>query len=140
MRGDIFKVGAQALVNPVNCVGVAGRGLALEFKMRFPKSFAEYKNACKMHQIAIGKMFTTRENDTTWIVNFPTKKHWQENSQLDYIIAGLKDLTEVAIGFESMAIPMLGCGLGRLDWGLVKPLIFEAFKDSSRVIKVVERE
>jgi O-acetyl-ADP-ribose deacetylase (regulator of RNase III) len=126
--GDIFLEEVEAIVNPVNCVGVMGKGLALQFKERFPENFNAYKEACKNTEVTIGKMHIYRYDHLAvnrYIVNFPTKRHWKDRSYINDIEEGLKDLQQVInrLNIKSIAIPALGCGLGGLPW-----------KDVSRVI------
>lgn len=129
VHGDLFQSGAEALVNAVNCVGVMGKGIALSFKTRFPENFAAYKLACYRRQVRPGKMFVFQTNDLFGnpriIINFPTKRHWREKSELWYINDGLQDLIKVIDKYHirSLALPPLGCGNGGLDWYDVKPLI-----------------
>lgn len=127
-HGDILQSGAEAIVNTVNCVGVMGRGIALQFKNAYPDNFSAYATACKAKQVMPGKMFvfdTGQLTEPRYIINFPTKRHWKGRSRLDDIIAGLNDLVEVIqhYNIRSIAIPPLGSGLGGLDWNQVKPLI-----------------
>ena len=132
--GDILGERSQALVNTVNCVGVMGRGVALQFKKAFPDNFKAYAQACKLGRVVSGEMFIYETNSLAnprFIINFPTKRHWRGNSRLDDIESGLRalasDLRRLKI--ESVAIPALGCGLGGLDWNRVRPLIETAFAD-----------
>lgn len=130
VSGDIFSSGCQALVNPVNCVGVMGAGLALSFKNRFPYNFTQYKKACASGLITIGSCLTIREGET-WIINFPTKTHFKNKSELNYISNGLPSLINELNKHKiiSVAIPALGCGLGGLNVKEVKPVIEAAFKN-----------
>lgn len=126
--GNILDERTQAIVNTVNCVGVMGRGIALEFKNRYPENFRAYALACKRHQMLPGTMFVhhTGELDyPQYIINFPTKLHWKEKSRIEYIQTGLEDLVKVInrYSIHSIAVPPLGCGLGGLSWSIVKPLI-----------------
>lgn len=119
--GSIFDSGAYALVNPVNCVGVMGKGLALEFKKRFPGNFKTYQSACSKGVVQIGKVFryyTDLPGTPKIIFNFPTKQHWRDPSKLRYIEKGLLDLMlYISItDIPTIAIPALGCGEGGLDW------------------------
>lgn len=124
---------AEALVNPVNTVGVMGKGLALQFKVRFPGAFKAYAAACAARQIRVGEMFVTtgETNEPRWIVQFPTKEHWRNPSRLEWIRDGLVALRAVIQErqIRSVAIPPLGCGLGGLDWAKVRPMIEAALGD-----------
>ena len=123
-KGNIFNSSCEFLVNPVNCVGVMGKGLALEFKNKYPLNFEIYKKACDNASFNIGNLLIVYENNK-FIVNFPTKKHWRNKSDLEFIKIGLEEL-KVAIkdfNIKSIALPKLGCGLGGLDWNEVFDLI-----------------
>jgi O-acetyl-ADP-ribose deacetylase (regulator of RNase III) len=126
--GNILVEDAEAIVNTVNCVGVMGRGIALQFKNVFPKNFAAYARACKREEVTPGRMFIFETGELTnpkFIINFPTKRHWKEKSRIEDIDAGLSalaaDIQQRQI--QSIAVPPLGCGLGGLDWGLVRSRI-----------------
>lgn len=123
---DIFKSKAFAIVNPVNCVGVMGKGLALQFKKNYPQNYLEYKKHCDSGSLEIGKCFSFFENNKL-IVNFPTKNHWKDQSTYSYIKLGLIALERHIEHYkiESIAIPKLGCGLGGLNFAIVKPMIVE---------------
>lgn len=129
-RGDILQEDAEALVNTVNCVGVMGRGIALQFKKAFPKNFKAYSKACKSGEVKPGKMFvfdTESIFKPRYIINFPTKRHWRGKSKMADIETGLGALAEAIreYNIKSVAIPPLGCGLGGLDWVQVKAKIEE---------------
>lgn len=128
VRGSIFDSDAEALVNAVNTVGVMGKGLALQFKQRYPRNYQLYREACRNNQVCLGKMLVVPTNQVTnpkWIINFPTKTHWREPSQLSYIERGLVDLVQQVsfYGINSLAVPALGAGLGGLDWEDVKAML-----------------
>lgn len=127
-RGDLFASGADALVNTVNCVGIAGKGIALQFKYRFPMNHILYEQACHEGRVRLGQMFVTAFDAPSYIVNFPTKYHWRNRSTPSGIAAGLKALvSEIERrGIESIAIPALGCNNGGLDWRVVRPMIEKA--------------
>ena len=130
-RGNLLEADAEALVNTVNTQGVMGKGLALAFKKTFPENFQAYAQACQSGQVETGKMFITEQQallGPRWIINFPTKQHWRDPSKLEWIDQGLEDLRKNLADNQivSVAIPPLGCGLGGLDWQLVKPRIADA--------------
>ncbi len=136
--GNILKDKSEAIVNTVNCVGVMGKGLALQFKKAYPHNFKKYKSACNKGLVTPGQMFITESKDmftSQWIINFPTKKHWKGNSKIEYIDNGLKDLVNNIkdLQIKSIAIPPLGSGLGGLEWNIVKGKILEAVNDLTNV-------
>lgn len=133
-RGDILRAEAEALINTVNCVGVMGRGIALQFKRAFPANFAAYVTACKRDEVQPGSMLVIETGQLTnprWIINFPTKRHWKGKSRIEDIDAGLVALIADVkrLGIRSIAVPPLGCGLGGLDWADVRPRIERAFAE-----------
>ncbi|MDR0434713.1 MAG: macro domain-containing protein [Gracilibacteraceae bacterium] len=128
VTGNLFDSKAEAVVNTVNCVGVMGRGIALQFKRQYPDNFKAYVLACKRGEVVPGKMFVFELNSLVnpqYIVNFPTKRHWRGASRIEDIHEGLVDLAGVIHDrkITSIAIPPLGAGLGGLDWKLVKAKI-----------------
>ncbi|MFZ2447243.1 MAG: macro domain-containing protein [Syntrophobacteraceae bacterium] len=140
--GDILKSGAEALVNTVNCVGVMGRGIALQFKNAFPDNFAAYASACKKGEVKPGRMFvfdTGRLISPKYIINFPTKRHWRGKSRIEDIEMGLHHLVTIisAKGIRSIAIPPLGSGLGGLDWKEVRQKIEAALSSLVDVHMIV---
>jgi O-acetyl-ADP-ribose deacetylase (regulator of RNase III) len=129
--GDILKDESEALVNTVNCVGIMGRGIALQFKDAYPDNFRFYAAACQRNEVQPGRMLvfeTGRLSPPRYIINFPTKRHWRGKSRIEDIQMGLKALVEEvrARGIRSIAIPPLGSGLGGLDWAVVRPYIEDA--------------
>lgn len=136
--GDILAADAEALVNTVNCVGIMGRGIALQFKNEFPANFESYAAACSRDEVQPGRMFvfeTRRLTNPKYIINFPTKRHWKGKSRIEDIDAGLHALTHEirARGIKSIAIPPLGSGLGGLSWADVRPRIVAALRDLENV-------
>ncbi|MBK8202577.1 MAG: macro domain-containing protein [Bdellovibrionales bacterium] len=124
VKGDIFKSPAQVLTNTVNCVGVMGKGVALEFKNRYPQMFNDYKAKCDQGNVKPGQPYLW-EDDSAQVLNFPTKRNWRDNSLLQDVEDGLKHLASSyeQMGIQSIAMPALGCGLGGLKWSEVQPLI-----------------
>ncbi|QCI66558.1 macro domain-containing protein [Phreatobacter stygius] len=123
-RTSIMESSAQTLVNTVNCVGVMGKGIAKEFKERYPAMFAAYKHLCDQKSIRPGVLWLWRGADR-WVLNFPTKIHWKNPSQLDWIEMGLRKFAD---NYESQLIqeisfPRLGCGNGGLNWDDVRPIM-----------------
>jgi len=144
-KGDMFEEPTEAIVNTVNCVGVMGKGVALEFKRRWPANFKAYKQLCDDKKLAPGTVFVFDNSDFLseskhrFLLNFPTKKHWRARSKIEYVEDGLKDLVSKIreYGITSVALPPLGCGNGGLDWEDVRPLIEENLAELSDVHFVV---
>ena len=123
--GDILTEAAEALVNTVNCVGVMGRGVALQFKRAFPENFKAYAARCKRDELRPGRVFVFETGAMVpprYIINFPTKRHWRGKSRLEDIESGLGSLVQEvrSRGIRSIAIPPLGSGLGGLHWPSVR--------------------
>lgn len=121
---NIFKSKTDAIVNTVNCVGVMGAGLAKEFRKRYPEMFKDYRKKCEDNKIEIGKLSVFKTLDRL-IINFPTKKHWKNNSRLEWIEAGLKYFVKnyKKWNITSVAFPQLGTSHGKLDWNDVRALM-----------------
>jgi O-acetyl-ADP-ribose deacetylase (regulator of RNase III) len=140
VKGNLFdKVDkVEGIINTVNCVGIMGKGIALEFKKRYPSNFKIYQESCNSKDLFPGKMLTViNENSISprYIINFPTKLHWRNPSKIEYIEKGL-DALKIEIqkhSIKSIAMPALGCGNGGLDWHQVKPLIINKLSDLENV-------
>lgn len=134
-QGDILQADAEALVNTVNCVGVMGRGIALQFKKAFSDHyFKEYKAACDNKELQPGRVLVHnlhRLHNPRYVIDFPTKRHWKGKSRMEDITAGLQTLVAEVRDrqIRSIAIPPLGCGLGGLRWEDVRAKIEQAFQD-----------
>jgi O-acetyl-ADP-ribose deacetylase (regulator of RNase III) len=140
--GDILKADAEALVNTVNCVGIMGRGIALQFKNAFPDNFKAYEGACAREEVQPGKMFvfeTGTMMNPKYIINFPTKRHWRGKSRMEDVEAGLVALADEIKRrrIVSIAIPPLGAGLGGLTWETVRTRIESALRDLADVNIIV---
>jgi len=128
--GNLFDSEAQTLVNTVNCVGVMGKGVALEFKNRFPQMYEEYVARCNKGEVRLGRPYLYRTLMPPWVLNFPTKDHWRSVSRLRDIEQGLEYLLAHyrEWGIESLAVPPLGCGHGNLEWRVVGPTLYRYLK------------
>ena len=140
--GNILVEDVEALVNTVNCVGVMGRGIALQFKKTYPENFKAYANACKRNEVQPGRMFVFETGQLTnprYIINFPTKRHWRGKSRIEDIDGGLKALAEEirSRDIRSIALPPLGSGLGGLNWSEVRPRIEAMLQEFSDLKAVV---
>lgn len=129
--GDIFKSDMQTLTNTVNCVGVMGKGIALEFKKRFTDMYADYEDRCKRKEVKLGRPYLFNRLIPPSILLFPTKEHWRSVSSLSAIEEGLMHLKSryKEWGITSIAVPPLGCGLGELEWNIVGPTLYKHLKD-----------
>jgi O-acetyl-ADP-ribose deacetylase (regulator of RNase III) len=141
VKGDLFESGCEALVCPVNTKGRMGKGLALEFRNRYPEYFKDYRWRCDNGYMKIGRVdvwtigfFLVPPEEIPgmkFIFSFPTKLHWRDKSELSFIESGLEDLIRLLTRkpyVKSVAVPALGSGLGQLNWQDVKPLMVEAFE------------
>ena len=143
LRGNLLEDDAQALVNTVNTVGVMGKGIALQFKQRFPTNFTAYAQACRLGQVQTGRMFITEPGEFTgprWVVNFPTKQHWRDPSRIEWVVDGLQDLRCFVTSNQvlSIALPALGAGLGGLQWSVVREHIEAALSDLPMDVRIFE--
>jgi O-acetyl-ADP-ribose deacetylase (regulator of RNase III) len=141
-EGDILKADAEALVNTVNCVGVMGRGIALQFKNAYPLNFKAYKTACDDEEVKPGQMFIFETGTVTnpkFIINFPTKRHWKDKSRIEDIDNGLEALQSdiQRLDIKSIAVPPLGSGLGGLSWPSVRQRIVTRLSSLSDVKVIV---
>lgn len=127
----VFNTSAQTVVNTVNCVGVMGAGIALEFRLRYPEMFQDYADRCQKGAVMIGRPYLYRNYEYPWIMNFPTKKHWKNPSRIDWIEDGLKYFAAnyKKANISSIAFSQLGCGKGNLDWHEVKPVMEKYLTD-----------
>jgi O-acetyl-ADP-ribose deacetylase (regulator of RNase III) len=130
-EADMFSEELNIRVNTVNCVGVMGKGIALEFKNRYPGMFSDYLKSCKNKELYPGKLHIWSDIVDGTIINFPTKDHWRGKSQYEYIDKGLDALHDYLKnkGKISIGIPALGCGLGGLNWSIVEKKIFSKLND-----------
>ena len=134
-KGNLLNAKTEALVNTVNTVGVMGKGIALQFRLAYPRMFRAYEKACKKGEVKPGHMHIYELNslhNPKFIINFPTKRHWRGKSSIDDIISGLNSLvSEIQrLKIKSVAVPPLGCGNGGLEWKEVLPVIKAAFAAS----------
>lgn len=132
-RGNLLAADADALVNTVNTVGVAGKGIALQFRQAYPDNFRAYERAARRGDVTPGRMFvweTGQLGPPHYIINFPTKRHWRGRSRLEDIRAGLQDLVQCIENYQikSIAVPPLGCGNGGLNWTDVRKIIVAALQ------------
>lgn len=136
---NIFDDRSEVIVCPVNCIGIMGKGLALSFKLKYPKYYETYQRQCKEGKIRLN-FIKPYQAANKLIISFPTKNHWRDNSNIDNIEAGILHLISFIIYWKvkSIAIPALGCGLGNLNWNVVKPLFVKYFTDLNCKVYVYE--
>lgn len=132
VTGNLLYADVEALVNTVNCDGIMGKGIALQFKQAWPGNFDAYAKACRAEEVRAGQMFIWETGgmvNPRYIINFPTKRHWRDKSRIEDVRDGLRVLTADMrrLSIKSIAVPPLGCGNGGLDWNDVRPLIESAF-------------
>ena len=137
LRGDLFTADEQTLVNTINCVGVMGKGIALEFKSRYPEMFVKYKDLCDRKLIEVGKLWLYK-TPNKWILNFPTKDHWKNKSEIEYLELGLNKFIETyrERGITSIAFPLLGANNGGLKPELVLDLMINRLRECDVPISI----
>ncbi|SFC10318.1 O-acetyl-ADP-ribose deacetylase (regulator of RNase III), contains Macro domain [Alkalibacterium subtropicum] len=131
VKQDIFESPAQVIVNTVNTVGVMGKGIAKKYKQLYPDMYKQYRHYCEQGLLDIGKLWLYKD-EKKWVLNFPTKKHWRNPSEIEYIEKGLAKFvsTYEEKGIYSISFPQLGTGNGGLDWETeVKPLMEKYLKN-----------
>ena len=111
VKGNMFEYEADCLINTVNCEEFMGKGIAYQFKMRFPENNKSYVKACKSGELTVGKVHYYIEDGIT-IINFPTKDKWREKSKMEYIQNGMDSFLNILpeLHVKRIAIPPLGCG------------------------------
>jgi O-acetyl-ADP-ribose deacetylase (regulator of RNase III) len=132
--GNLLEADAEALVNTVNTEGVMGKGIALQFKKKFPEMYEAYRRACEAGEVEPGRMHVFERKDMLnprFIINFPTKRHWRSPARMEDLESGLRALvSEIKKrNIRSVAVPPLGCGNGGLDWSIVRPTIERALSE-----------
>ena len=137
IKGNIFNTNCQTLVNTVNCIGVMGKGMALECKLRFPEMFIKYKDSCDKKLFKPGYL-QIYKNSKPWILNFPTKIHWKDPSKIEYLEKGLKKFQDEYLNknISSIAFPLLGASLG----GLSEELVYETMTKYLEPLKNINIE
>lgn len=132
--GDLFNTDCDWIVNTVNCVGVMGKGIALEFKKRYPKMFEAYKEICRQRLLFPGKLWVWEKEDKG-ILCFPTKAHWKYPSRLDWIEKGLIKFLDnyERLGIKSIAFPLLGCTNGGLDESDILPMMHNYLRQAKNL-------
>lgn len=141
--GNIVEADTEAVICTVNCVGVMGKGVALEFKKVFPDNYKAYRKYCQNRLLKPGKLFVFIQHrgslgDLT-IINFATKDNWKNDSRIEWIKSGLEELRNLIVDLQlcSVSIPKLGAGNGNLPWEEVKPLIIEMCESLPKVRFVI---
>lgn len=137
LQGDVLESSVQTLVNTVNCVGIMGKGIALQFKKRFPAMFKDYAQRCESGLVRLGEPYLWNPTFPPWVLNFPTKDHWRSVARLSDIVSGIEHIAKNYRdwGIESLAVPPLGCGEGQLEWSIVGPTLY---RELSRLNIAVE--
>jgi len=140
VTGDILRDHAEAIVIPVNTLGIAGAGLARQWKIQYPNEHRLYGIVCKDKRFNIGKVLPVISSPNRLFLCFPTKIVPHKRSELAWIEDGLSDLKRLipTLRIQSVALPALGCGLGGLDWKIVRPLIEAAFANSPADVRLYE--
>lgn len=116
VTGNLFESNTQTIVNTVNCVGAMGKGIALEYKNRYPDMYVKYRELCLKKLLNIGQLWLYKSEDR-WILNFPTKLDWRNPSKIEYLELGLKKFVSEykKKGITSISFPLLGASNGGIE-------------------------
>lgn len=145
-QGNLFNSNCKTLVNTINCSAAMGKGIALEFKQRYPNMYRNYVERCNQNLVRVGYPYLYHHAQSDrYVILFPTKQHWRDGSQYQWLIDGLKYLVNrinenLWPELTSIAFPPLGCGNGGLDWQEVLPLMTEQLSklNSDMLIEIYE--
>lgn len=139
LKGNIFTSQCQTLVNTINCVGVMGAGIALEFRLRYPKMYNQYVEFCDQKAIDVGKLWIYKST-RKWVLNFPTKKHWKAPSKPEYLEQGLKKFLDTyqGKGVSSIAFPLLGASNGGIPQETSLEIMESYLKDCSIPVEIYQ--
>lgn len=123
VSGNIFNTKAMAIVNTVNCVGAMGKGIALDFKLRFPEMFKEYQRICFQHLLRPGQILPYKKTRPI-ILNFAIKDDWKDPSRVEWIEETLQKFVTnyKSLGITSIAFPWMGAMNGGLPLEIIKGL------------------
>jgi O-acetyl-ADP-ribose deacetylase (regulator of RNase III) len=128
---NIFTLDVDAIVNPVNCVGIMGKGLAAAFKLRYPDNFKAYAAICRERHLSPGGLFAFKHptRPEPWILNVATKEHWRDDSKLADVESCARELVAFSLAhhLRTVACPALGAGNGHLPWPKVRAILESAF-------------
>lgn len=124
LSGNIFNTSAMAVVNTVNCVGAMGKGIALDFKLRYPEMFKEYQHICSQHLLKPGQILPYRKTSPI-ILNFAIKDDWKDPSRIEWVEETLiKFVTNYQqMGITSVAFPWMGAMNGGIPVDVIKRLM-----------------
>jgi len=142
-KGDIFKIdGIKNYAHGCNCAGAMGKGIALQFRNKFPQMYEQYKALCKNHKFVGGDVFKYQYKNDGFIYNLGTQRTWMEKAEMEFIEKSLRTIMDIAIkdGVQEIAIPAIGAGLGGGNWNEIKDIIKRVSSDYPYVdLYVVEQ-
>lgn len=140
IKGNIFSSYCQTIVNTVNCVGVMGAGIALEYRLKYPMMYEKYQDYCSEGLIKIGSLWLFKHNDSKWILNFPTKDHWRYPTKPEYLIKGLRKFRDTykKKNIQSIAFPLLGTDKGNFSIDDSKNIMSEYLTDCTISVEIYE--
>ena len=123
VSGNIFNTKAMAIVNTVNCVGAMCKGIALDFKLRFPEMFKEYQRICFQHLLRPGQILPYKKTSPI-ILNFAIKDDWKDPSRVEWIEETLQKFVTnyKSLGITSIAFPWMGAMNGGVPLEIIKGL------------------
>lgn len=133
--GNVFKIeDVESFAHGCNCAGAMGKGIAVEFKKKFPNMYKEYKSLCYEGDFNLGDVYDYYTGKG-YVYNLGTQLTWKKKADINAIEKALKKMLILAseAGIKKIALPRIGAGLGGLDWGDVKSLIIKVDEDFPEV-------
>lgn len=118
-KGDIFNIsGVSSYAHGCNCAGAMGKGIALQFRSKYPEMYSEYKAMCKDGIYKPGDVFDYNYGDGH-IYNLGTQATWRTKARIEYIERSVKAMLELAVRGKCVKnrSPSDRCRIGRLEMG-----------------------
>jgi len=140
VRGDLFSYpGLQGLAHGCNCAGAMGKGIAVEFRSRFPRMYSEYKQRCADGRFNLGDVFRWVEDGIT-IFNLGTQRTWRTKADLNALETAMSEMVRLAEqdGISKVGLPRIGSGLGGLPWEEVRACLDRIGKETGVELVVFE--
>ena len=132
IKKDLFNIGDDYIL--AHCISAdarMGAGIAVEFKARF--KLKTLQASARTNSLKVGTCY--KEGRT---LNLITKEKYWHKPTYDTMASAIAAMREVCVteGITQLAMPQIGCGLDKLQWGKVREIIMDAFADTDIEIVV----